>query len=135
MNVLFTRISTISVVLFVCLCSALEARADKSDDYFLLEARLSKKTMRSSAPQQQLPPVQLSPVRVDLMGSEISLMFYQQLGEVSIKVYDHLMRPVYYGYATNPQFEYVSTDGFRTGTYVVQVTAGTKTYIEYVFVD
>ncbi len=130
MNVLFTRISTISVIVFVCVCNALDVRADKSTEWFLLDARLSKLTMRSAAPQQAV-----TPIRIDAMSGELSLVFYQQLEEVTIKVYDELMRPVYMGYSSNPQFEYIPTSGWQSGVYTVQIIAGMKSYVEYVFVE
>ncbi len=130
MNALFTRISTISVILFVCVCNTLEVKADKSDEYFLLEARLSKKTMRSSAPQQGILPQS-----VNLKGEVLTQGFNRQWERVPMNAYSEMNKLQYLEYSTESRQETVPMDSTIGEVYTNRFAALLGKFIKLIFVE
>lgn len=126
MNTLFTRISTVSVVLFICLCSVLQLEAaNRTDEYFLLEAKLNRSGMRSMGA--------VVPIQVGVLADDLYIIFDEPVSQAVVNVRNANLDLIYFDFCINPQVEKISMAGWKSGYYVVEVVTSAGKFVECVY--
>lgn len=126
MNALSSKISTIVVVLLVCICNVLSVNANKSDEQFLQEAKFSKSGMRSIAIDK--------PVDVDIVGSSLVFTFHEKISQVIVNAKNESGKLVNFYFYQNPQSETFSMSNWKKGVYTVEIATESDVYTEYIYV-
>ncbi|MDL2278458.1 DUF3244 domain-containing protein [Parabacteroides sp. OttesenSCG-928-G07] len=121
---LLSRISTISVIVFVCLCNVFEAKADR-DKEILMEAKLGKKGMRSLD----------TAVGIETIGNDILLTFYKDARNIMVDIRDESNKSVYRDFFRNSNVEYIPALGWKSGYYILEIRLDREIYYECIYIE
>lgn len=121
---MLSRISTISVIVFVCLCSAFEAKADK-DREILMEAKLGKRGMRSID----------TPIGVEMIGNDILLTFFKDAKNIMVDIRDEGNKSVYRDFFRNSNVELIPALGWNSGCYILEIRLDREIYYECIYIE
>lgn len=127
MDKLVFRLSSIAVIICVCLGTVFTAHAEEKET-LPLEGKLGKKGMRSVGKFDR-------PVLIDANGPMLRIEFNDKQGWVNVTITSESNRQVYSEAIYNPTMEYLSLDGASSGYYEIEVTTNQGTYIDYLYVE